>query len=112
MNLRTGVFFEAMLRVFAVIPDLPTVAHDDEEAESEDGAGLALLGMNGAVLGCICEVEMARTGGANGIGKTVSEGLQGKLSERKMLGNRTMLNPSPTKPGSAARVSINVIRDA
>jgi hypothetical protein len=115
-----GAFFEAILNVFELAPFLPTVAQVvDEVPESLDGAGLVLWGMNGAIVGCICgiELDLIDTGvggiGIEGIigGITVA-GLAGKFSVLKMRGKEIRLKPRSMKPCSQDRDSIRVNRDA
>ena len=126
--------------VFALPLALPTVAHEDEAAESADGAGLGLLdmlgtlgtfGTNTAEVGCICTPECDRDGGAgDATVLTLMAGLEGKLSERKIFGNLTPFiirlasvqsldgfqysrcKPNSRNPGSAGRVSTKVNFDA
>ena len=102
-----------MLIVFDIKPDLPTQAQLDEAVESVDGAGLTLLGMNGTELACICIAEFDLAGAGDGEGEAiVVDGLPGKLSDRKIRGNRTILRQRSTKLCSAGLVSIKVSRDA
>ncbi len=85
-------------------PLAPTVAQVPLAlaAESDDGAGLAGLGMKGAVLACIGGFDSARTGGAGDVTLFDSDenivvviGLVfGRSCDRKMFGNVTTGKPS------------------
>ncbi len=111
-----------MLIVFALVADLPTVAHVIvvDVPESEEGAGLGFClgacGTNGAQFGCIETPEVDLEGGA--VGNAIGDvgrapiGLWGRLSERKTLGKRTLFKPRFSKPGSAGLVSIKVSLEA